>query len=100
MSGGIFISYRRDDASFLAERLYKRLLLDFPREQIFTDIDSIIAGDDFAKVIQKMVDKCDVLIAVIGAHWLTSSDREGQRRLDNPQDFVRMEIGAALKREI
>jgi hypothetical protein len=57
-------------------------------------------GEDFVKAIESAVAKCDVLIAVIGNNWLNSKDDHGDRRLDNPEDFVRMEIGAALKREI
>jgi len=64
------------------------------------DIDAIALGDDFVKAIEKTVSQCDVLIAVIGAHWLTSKDEQDGRRLDDPEDFVRREIGTALKREI
>ena len=60
----------------------------FDRKQIFMDIDAIALGDDFIKEIEKRVGDCDVLIAVIGAHWLTSKDDQGRRRLDNPEDFV------------
>jgi hypothetical protein len=100
MSGGIYISYRRDDASFLAGRLYEQLSLHFGEKQIFMDIDAIALGEDFVKVIEEAVGKCDVLIAVIGKNWLISNDDQGNRRLDNPEDFVRMEIGAAFKRKI
>ena len=61
------------------------------------DIDAIALGEDFVEAIETTVAKCDVLIAVIGNNWLTSKDEHGNRRLDNPEDFVRMEIGAALK---
>jgi hypothetical protein len=64
------------------------------------DIDAIALGEDFVKAIETTVANCDVLIGVIGNNWLTSKDDHGDRRLDNPEDFVRMEIGAALKREI
>jgi tetratricopeptide (TPR) repeat protein len=64
------------------------------------DIDGIDSGDDFVKEIQKKVSECDVLIAVIGERWLTSEDGRGGWRLDNPDDFVRMEISTALKRDI
>ena len=64
------------------------------------DIDAIALGEDFVKAIETTVAKCDVLIAVIGNNWLTSKDSHGDRRLDKSEDFVRMEIGAALKREI
>jgi hypothetical protein len=100
MSGQIFISYRREESRWSARSLYDRLSARFDRKQIFMDIDAIALGDDFIKAIEKMVAKCDVLIAVIGAHWITSKDEQDSRRLDNPEDFVRKEIGTALKRDI
>jgi hypothetical protein len=100
MSGQIFISYRRDDAPSAAGRLYDRLLARFSQNQIFLDIDNIDLGIDFVKAIEESVAACDVLIAVIGRHWLVTSDQQGRRRLDNPEDFVRVEIRSALKRGI
>jgi hypothetical protein len=72
----------------------------FSSNQIFMDVDSIDLGEDFVTTIEETVGSCDVLIAVIGKAWLTSSDQEGRRRLDNPEDFVRIEIATALKRGI
>src|SRR5215472_2433311 len=100
MSGNIFINYRRDDASYPAGRLYDRLSAHFPRNQIFIDVDNLDPGVDFVETIEQSVGACDVLIAVIGKRWLTSSEGEGPRRLDNPDDFVRLEIATALKRNI
>ena len=100
MSGQIFISYRRDDASFPAGRLYDRLLAHFPKNQIFMDVDNLDPGVDFFEAIETSVGSCDVLIAVIGKRWLLSSDEEGKPRLDNTDDFVRLEIATALKRNI
>jgi formylglycine-generating enzyme required for sulfatase activity len=100
MSGQIFISYRREDSSASAGRLFDRLSNHFPSNQIFMDVDSVDLGEDFVKTIEETVGSCDVLIAVIGKGWLTSCDQEGQRRLDNPEDFVRIEIATALKRDI
>jgi hypothetical protein len=100
MTGQIFISYRSEDSSAWAGRLSDRLSNHFPSNQIFMDVDSVDLGDDFVKTIEKTVGSCDVLIAVIGKGWLSSSDQEGQRRLDNPEDFVRIEIATALKRDI
>ncbi len=99
MTGQIFISYRREDGSAWAGRLSDRLSIHFP-SKIFMDVDSVDLGDDFVKAIERTVGSCDVLIAVIGKGWLNSSDQEGQRRLDNPEDFVRIEIATALKRDI
>ncbi|MBV9643516.1 MAG: toll/interleukin-1 receptor domain-containing protein [Verrucomicrobia bacterium] len=100
MSGQIFISYRREESRWSARSLYDRLCARFDRKQIFMDIDAIALGDDFVKAIEKTVGECDVLVAVIGTHWLTSKDEKGDRRLDNSEDFVRREIGTALQRDI
>jgi hypothetical protein len=100
MRGQIFISYRREESSAWAGRLSDRLSNHFPSNQIFMDVDSVDLGEDFVKTIEKTVGSCDVLIAVIGKGWLISCDQEGQRRLDNPEDFVRIEIATALKRDI
>jgi len=100
MSGQIFISYRREESRWSARSLNDRLSVSFGPKQIFMDIDTIALGEDFARAIETTVAKCDVLIAVIGNNWLTSKDDQGGRRLDNPEDFVRMEIATALKREI
>jgi TIR domain len=100
MGGQIFISYRRDDASSAAGRLYDRLSAQFPQNEIFMDVDNLGPGVDFFEAIETSVSSCGVLIAVIGKGWLVSSDEEGKRRLDNPDDFVRLEITTALKRNI
>jgi hypothetical protein len=76
-----------------------RLIEHFGRAQIFQDIDSIQPGADFAEEIADAVASCQVLLALIGDRWLKIKDKEG-RRLDNPKDFVRLEIGAALSRNI
>jgi hypothetical protein len=100
MSGKIFINYRRDDSAASAGRLYDRLTTRFPSSGLFIDVDNLDAGVDFVEAIEQNVGSCDVLIAVIGRHWLTSSDENGRRRLDNTEDFVRLEIATALKRGI
>jgi hypothetical protein len=100
MSGQIFISYRRDEASAWARLLNDRLFQKFPETKIFMDVDTIEPGVDFVEAIEKSVGSCELLIAVIGGRWLISSDEDGKRRLDNPEDFVRLEIATALKRGI
>jgi len=98
--GGIFISYRRQESSHLAGRLYDRLADRFGEGQVFIDVDAIEPGIDFAKAISRAVAACQVLLAVIGPNWLTTTDERGRRRLDNPDDIVRLEIGAALARDV
>ena len=100
MSGQIFISYRRDDSAGWSGRLSDRLKNHFPSNQIFMDVDTIDPGVDFVEAVEEVVSACDVLIAVIGSRWLTSSDRTGKRRLDIAEDLVRLEIATALKRGI
>jgi hypothetical protein len=100
-SGRVFISYRRQETSGLAGRLYERLAARLGDDQVFMDVDTIAPGLDFAEVIAEAVSTCEVLLAVIGPHWLTATDEDGQRRrLDDPDDIVRLEIAAALERNI
>jgi hypothetical protein len=98
--GQIFISYRREDSAAWAGRLSDRLKSHLPSAQIFMDVDNIEPGADFVQTVEDIVSACDVLIAVIGNRWLTSSDRWGRRRLDIPEDLVRLEVATALKRGI
>jgi TIR domain len=100
MSGQIFISYRREDSSAWAGRLSDRLSSHFPSNQIFMDVDTIEPGMDFVEAIEESVGSCDVLIAVIGTRWLNSSNPAGKRRLEIPEDSVRVEVSTALKRGI
>jgi TIR domain/Protein of unknown function (DUF421)/WD domain, G-beta repeat len=99
-SGGIFISYRRQDASHLAGRLYDRLADQFGEAQIFMDVDTIDLGLDFAEVIAGAVGTCQVLLALIGPRWIAAADKDGRPRLDNLDDFVRLEIQTALDRDV
>lgn len=96
---GIFISYRRDDSAGHTGRLFDRLAEHFGEDQLFMDIDHIEPGEDFVQVIEDAVGSCEILLAVIGRQWLLSTGGAG-RRLDNPNDFVRLELGAALQRNI
>jgi hypothetical protein len=99
-SGRIFISYRREETAYPAGWLYDRLAERFGSGQVFKDVDSIQLGDDFVEVITSAVGSCDVLLALIGEEWLTITDEHGHRRLDNRDDFVRLEIEAALTRQV
>jgi hypothetical protein len=95
--GKIFISYRRRDDPGGAGRLFDALNEAFDPDRLFLDVDSIEPGQDFVEVIEDRVKKSAVLLAVIGQHWVDASDDRGGRRLDNPQDYVRIEIESALK---
>lgn len=97
--GRIFMSYRREDTDYPAAWLYERLVHHFSGNEVFKDIDSIELGADFVDVITTAVESCEVLLALIGNRWLTA-DRDGRRRLDDPNDFVRVEIEAALTRNV
>lgn len=96
----IFINYRRDDSAGYAGRLYDQLIKHFDRDHIFMDIDHIEPGEDFIEVIQEKLSTVNVAIILIGKQWLDITDSTGQRRLDDPDDFVRLEIAAILERKI
>lgn len=96
----LFISYRREDSEDIVGRIFDRLAAHFGRENVFMDIDTIPLGVDFRKHISEAVSKCDVIMAVIGKQWLEISHQDGRRRLDDPTDFVRIEIQTGLDREI
>jgi hypothetical protein len=97
---GIYISYRRDESAIYAERIADSLTKQFGEDRVFRDIDSLEPGIDFAEAIQRALESSEVLVAVILKNWLTATDAAGQRRLENPDDFVRVEIATALKRNI
>jgi hypothetical protein len=96
----IFISYRRDDAAGHAGRLSDALEARFGRDHVFRDVDDIRPGQDFVQTLEKALARCEALIVVIGREWLSIADTDGRRRLDDPQDYVRLEIATALKRGI
>lgn len=99
-NGRIFVSYRREDSAYPTGWLTDRLAEHYGSQQVFTDVDTIEIGDDFVKRIRDAVASCDVLLAVIGPKWLTITDEDGRRRLDDPEDYVRIEIEAALRRNV
>lgn len=92
----IFISYRRDDSAGEAGRLADALEARFGKERVFRDVEDIRAGEDFARVIDRALAQADTLLVVIGREWLTAGAAAGQRRLNDPQDFVRLEVESAL----
>jgi hypothetical protein len=81
-------------------RLHDSLLAHFGAEQIFRDVDTIRPGVDFVELIHEALNSCVALVAVIGEKWLAATETGGGRRLDNPRDLVRLEIAAALERDI
>jgi TIR domain len=98
MTGKIFLNYRRDDDAGTVGRLFDWLEQAFGNDRIFMDVEGHIkAGDDYVEVLRAQVAACDVLLAVIGPRWLTIADDNGRRRLDNPEDWVRVEIVSALE---
>lgn len=100
MLGGVFICYRREDSAGFARLIYNRLTHKLGDESVFFDVDDIAPGLDFVDILSDRVGKCDALIAVIGKSWASSVDLHNRRRLDDPNDFVRIEIQAALERKI
>jgi hypothetical protein len=95
----IAISYRREDSLPIAGRLYDRLLAEFGKTDVFMDFDSIPYGMDFRTHIKKTLERADVVLAVIGPSW-TGPQSNSTRRIDDPKDFVRLEIAATLERGI
>lgn len=92
----IFISYRRADSATASGRIYDRLVRDFGKGDVFKDVDDIPPGADFADYIQQSLRQCAVVLVVIGPRWLEVRTKQGERRLDDPADYVRLEIETAL----
>ncbi len=97
---GIFISYRRDDAQGWAGRLADSLRAELGRVNVFRDIDDIPLGADFELYIRERVKSCQVLLVLIGPRWLGAQNAQGQRRIDAPDDFVRLEIATAQQQRL
>ena len=96
----IFISYRRSDTAGHAGRLYDHLKSYFGSDRVFFDVDTIPAGTDFAQKINNELDLSQVVLVLIGKGWLDVKDAAGNRRLDDPRDYVRMEVETALRKNI
>lgn len=94
----IFISYRRQDSSTMTGRIYDKLEAAFGNNRVFRDIDDISAGEDFRAKLAKEIDKSDIQLVIIGPKWEAITDNNGNRRLDDSNDFVRLEVEAGLKR--
>jgi hypothetical protein len=98
--GGVFICYRREETAFAARAIHDRVVQRLERENVFLDVDNIDLGVDWFNVLTDRVGACDALVAVIGRNWLSRAGRDGLRRLDDPDDYVRIEIEAALQRNV
>lgn len=98
--GQIFISYRRADAAPAAGRLYDYLATRFGESQVFMDVATIQPGMDFAEAIKQAVRSSQIILVLIGPQWLSASYGPGHRRIDDPDDYVRLEIETALRAQI
>src|SRR6185437_7869695 len=97
--GGVFVSYRREGGGDAAGRLADRLVDRLGEDRVFMDVDAIEPGADYVQEITRAVAACDVLVAVIGPGWVMAAGERG-RRLDDPHDWVRVEVGTALSRGV
>lgn len=94
----IFISYRRADSQAITGRIYDRLVAAFGKDNIFKDVDRIPPGSTFAEVLETELNKCNVLLVIIGRLWVSIQNEAGQKRLEDPEDFVRVEVEKGLQR--
>jgi TIR domain len=99
MDGGLFVCYRRQDSAGFAGRLYDRLEAEFGDDRVFMDVEAIEPGAVFAEVIARQVARCRVLLVMIGPGWL-APDGTGTRRLERPDDYVRLEVESALRHDV
>jgi len=98
--GIVFINYRRDETAGEARALYNDLIELLGAERVFMDVDNIALGRDFRQALRERLDACDVMLSLIGRDWVQARDAAGARRLDDPADFVRLEIATALQRNV
>jgi hypothetical protein len=96
----VFICYRREDSIDTAGRIYDWMAARLPEGGVFLDVDSILAGRDFREALEMAFNETGIVLALIGQKWLNVTDHSGLRRLDDPKDFVRLEIEAATQRSI
>ncbi len=97
---GIFICYRREETAANARLLYARLSEYFGKNCVFMDVEAITIGTDFTRAVREAVSRCNVILVLIGRDWSTITDSKGKRRIDNPDDWIRVEIETALQRDI
>ncbi len=100
MPAGIFISYRRREALKEARAVFEKLSREFGADQVFIDLEGLDYGVDFVESLDRQLQHCEVMLVLIGPGWLDSPDGHGGWRLDDPNDFVRIELRTALQRNI
>jgi hypothetical protein len=93
----IFMSYRRSDSISITGRIYDRFVETFGEDNVFKDVDDIPLGSDFREIVKDSIESCDAVLVIIGSTWCDVMDDEGRKRLDNPTDFVRIEVETALQ---
>lgn len=96
----IFISYRRTDSAYIAATLNDKLQQHFGPDSVFFDVDNIPLGVDFREYLGNAVGQCAVLLLIMGKQWMGPVSSEGKRRIDDPTDYMRIEIESALKRKV
>ena len=100
MNRAIFISYRRKESLAPARAVYERLRSEFGAERVFIDLEGLDYGVDFVEVLEQQLAHCEVMLALVGPHWLGVDPLDGSRRIDDENDFVRVELRTALERKI
>jgi hypothetical protein len=96
----VFVSYRRDDSADVTDRLADALKQRFGPDHVFLDVDDVEIAADFVEVIGDWIESCDVVLAVIGNQWVKPSEEDESGRLHDHEDFVRLEIEAAISRAV
>lgn len=96
----IFISYRRADSEVIAGRVFDRLVRYYDGDEIFKDVSSIKPGEAFPNALALALEKCEAMLVLIGDLWLNACGIDGRPRLHDPEDPVRAEVEAAIKKEI
>jgi hypothetical protein len=92
----LFISYRRKDTADIVGRLFDRLAGYYGTDRVLLDVDALLAGENYRTQIQSLIERCRVVLAVIGAEWLDAQTADGRRRLDDPDDQLRIELEVAF----
>src|SRR3954469_10847221 len=95
----VFLSYRRTDGA-VVKRLYDALMARLGSGHVFMDCQSILLGEDWRRALERALAECDVLVVVIGPDWVSAVDDAGRRRLEQEEDYVRLEIEEALRRNL